>query len=307
MRRPRPILLAHGGAGLRRLSRPQSACLAGALETGYDVLKQGGPALDAVETAIKALEASGLFNAGLGSRRQLDGVARMDASLMEGRELRAGAVASIEDVLHPIAAARLVMTHTEHVLLAGSHATRLAKFYELDLRPKEPRRRVRRAIAKAGQMLRLHRAMVRSGRRGRERHGRETVGAVALDRTGTVAAGASTGGIDVMLPGRVGDTPLIGCGVYADDRGGAVSLTGWGESIIRAAAAKGIVDSLAVGAGPSAAARGLFKVLIERIRGAAGALVLAPDGRFAIVHTTPRMAAGYWDGAGRPTVGDRFR
>ncbi len=302
----RPILLAHGGAGLRRLSPAQAACLAAALETGYDVLNRGGPALDAVETTIRALEASGLFNAGLGSRRQLDGVARMDASLMDGRDLRAGAVASVEDILHPIAAARLVMMHTDHVLLAGVHATRLAKHFGLDRRPKTPGRRRLTKARPSGAMLRLHRAMVRGAMRGRERHGRETVGAVALDRTGTVAAGASTGGIDVMLPGRIGDTPLVGCGIYADNRGGAVSMTGWGESIIRVAAAKGIVDGLAGGDSPAAAARALFKSLVKRISGTAGALVLAPDGRFAIVHTTPRMAAGFWNGTGRPTVRDRF-
>ena len=109
-----------------------------------------------------------------------------------------------------------------------------------------------------------------------------------------------------MLPGRVGDTPLIGCGIYADNRAGAVSMTGWGESIIRLAVAKEIVDRMAGGASPDKAARAVFTQLVSRIRGEAGALVLAPDGRFAIRHTTPRMAAGYWDGWGKPVIRDQF-
>jgi L-asparaginase / beta-aspartyl-peptidase len=139
----------------------------------------------------------------------------------------------------------------------------------------------------------------------------ETVGAVALDLYGNLAAGASTGGVPFMLPGRVGDTPLIGCGVYADNEAGAVSMTGIGESIIRLAAAKEIVDRLASGDRPATAARRALDKLVKRIRTAeeigVGALVLAPDGRFAIRHSSVRMAAGYWTGHGEPIVADRFR
>jgi len=138
--------------------------------------------------------------------------------------------------------------------------------------------------------------------------GEETVGAVALDRKGNLAAGASTGGIAFMLPGRVGDSPLIGSGVYADNDAGAVSMTGLGESIMRIAVAKEIADRLERGASPAAATRQTLDKLVKRIKGgAAGALVLAPDGRFAIRHTTPRMCAGYQTGLGKPTVADRFR
>jgi len=147
-------------------------------------------------------------------------------------------------------------------------------------------------------------AMIKRKSSVRERHG--TVGAVALDRFGTVAAGASTGGIDGMLPGRVGDTPLIGCGVYADNHSGAVSMTGIGEGIIRIAMAKEICDRLSNGESPKAAVRHVLKKLVARIDGSAGALVLTPDGRFAISHVTPRMAAGWWDGKGKPAIRDRF-
>jgi L-asparaginase / beta-aspartyl-peptidase len=255
------------------------------------------------------LEASGLFNAGLGSNRQLDHVQRMDASIMEGRTLRAGAVASIERVLHPITAARLVMQRTPHVLLAGEGATRFARYVNVERLPRNPalRRRPsgRRRSPSAVVAVKLFQAMARS--MPRKASGQETVGAVVLDTKGTVAAGASTGGVDVMLPGRVGDTPLIGCGVYADDETGAVSMTGLGESIVRVSAAKGIADLLELGWTPARAADSVLKRLVRRTGGSAGTIVLSSSGSFAIRHVTPRMTAGYWNGAGDPIVRDRFR
>jgi beta-aspartyl-peptidase (threonine type) len=287
----------------------QATCLADALAAGYAILAQGGPALTAVEGTIGLLEQSGLFNAGRGANRQLDGVQRMDASIMEGADLKAGAVASIEGSLHPITAARLVMEDTNHVLLVGPPATRFAQHCQLEQLPmvRLPRRSSRlspRPSLAATQTMRLYRAMLKSQRTRKGQHG--TVGAVALDRSGTVAAGASTGGIDSMLPGRVGDSPLIGCGVYADNQSGAVSMTGMGEGIIRLAIAKTICDYLAMGKSPAVAARQVLRMLVSRIQGSAGALVLSPDGRFAIRHVTPHMAAGWWNGTGRPTVRGQF-
>ena len=308
-RSPNCLILAHGGAGSKIVTPAQLACLADALAAGHDVLRRGGPSLIAVEATIKIMEGSGLFNAGTGAHRQLDGVRRMDASLMEGRGLRAGAVAGIEQVRHPISAARLVMEKTAHVLLVGPHATRFAAHFKLERqssRPRKPalppsqRNALREAVTATGsqrRMLRLYRKML----------GEETVGAVALDRDGNLAAGSSTGGIAFMLPGRVGDSPLIGCGLYADNDAGAISMTGLGESIIRIAVAKEIADRMANGASPEMATRLTLKKLVARIDGAAaGALVLAPDGRFAIRHTTPTMCAGWWNGIGKPTVADRF-
>ncbi|MFO0705907.1 MAG: isoaspartyl peptidase/L-asparaginase family protein [Nitrospira sp.] len=305
------MLLIHGGAGLRRMTVTQAACLTATLEIGHQLLMRGAPALTAVEQAIRMLEASGLFNAGRGAHVQLDGVRRMDASLMEGRELLAGAVASIEGIAHPISAARLVMEQTPHVLLVGPSASKFARLFKLERQPSRPPgqsiRKTTMTRRITPETVQLYRAMVSGGLALRERAGKETVGAVALDRDGHVAAGASTGGIDLMLPGRVGDTPLIGCGVYADDRCGAVSMTGLGEGIIRIGVAKEICDRLAAGSRPAATARAVLRKLVTRINGAAGALVLSPDGRFAISHVTPCMAAGWWDGRHRPTVKDRFR
>ena len=308
MTNSRPLILAHGGAGLRGLTPAQATCLADALVIGYAILEQGCPAVIAVECTIGLLEQSGLFNAGRGANRQLDGVQRMDAAIMEGAHLKAGAVASIEGIVHPITAARLVMEDTNHVLLVGPPATKFARYGQLELLPKarSPRRSAGRSPTSkaAAQTMRLYRAMLKSTRTQKDQHG--TVGAVALDRSGTVAAGASTGGIDSMLPGRVGDSPLIGCGVYADNQSGAVSMTGTGEGIIRLVIAKSICDHLAMGKSPAVAARQVLRMLVTRIRGSAGALVLSPDGRFAIKHVTPHMAAGWWNGTGRPTVRGQF-
>jgi len=308
LKRSRPIILVHGGAGRRALSKRQALCLQQALVESFQLLKNEMPAIQAVESAIRALEASGLFNAGLGSNRQLDRVQRMDASIMEGSGLRAGAVASIEGIMHPITAARLVMEKTEHVLLVGEPATRFARYFQVEPQPPRRRRsRQRRLHAAGANTLRLF-AKIANSRSVRERSvGKETVGAVALDRAGTVAAGASTGGVEVMLPGRVGDTPLIGSGVYADNQSGAVSMTGWGESIIRIAVAKEIADLLERGMSPAKATSLVLRKVMRRTNGSAGALVLTADGRFAIRHVTPRMAAGYWDGIDRPFVGDRFQ
>lgn len=305
----RPLILAHGGAGLRRLTPAQATCLADALVIGYAILEQGRPAVIAVECTIGLLEQSGLFNAGRGANCQLDGVQRMDAAIMEGAHLEAGAVASIEGIVHPITAARLVMEDTSHVLLVGPPATRFAQHGQLEQLPKarSPRRssgRSSRASTVAAQTIHLYRAMLKSKRTQKDRYG--TVGAVALDRSGTVAAGASTGGIDSMLPGRVGDSPLIGCGVYADNQSGAVSMTGMGEGIVRLVIAKSICDRLGMGKSPAVAARQVLRMLVSRVRGSAGALVLSPDGRFAIRHVTPHMAAGWWNGTGQPTVRGQF-
>ncbi len=276
------------------MTSPQAACLRAALKVGYHFLDRGSSSLMAVEQTIRVLERSGLFNAGNGALLQLDGVRRMDASLMEGDSLRAGAVASIEGIVHPISAARRVMEETDHVLLVGPMATKFARYFKMERQQStgKPRRF-------------YYETALRQTAHKRERHG--TVGAVALDRTGTVAAGASTGGIDFMVPGRVGDTPIIGCGVYADNETGAVSMTGWGESIIRLAVAMEICDRLGKRTTPAIAARLVLQKLVARINGSAGCLVLAPDGRFTVHHSTPRMMAGYWAGRGTPIVEDSFR
>jgi len=278
-----PIILVHGGCGMRPATTAQRRVLRRAIEAGYACLEQDRPAIDAVEAAIVELERSGVFNAGAGSRRQMDGVMRMDASIMEGATLAAGAVASMEGLLTPIRAARLVMEKTPHVFLTGRYAARLARQYRMETLPARLRRARTQPTNHWG-----------------------TVGAVARDRHGRLAAGTSTGGIARMWPGRVGDSPLIGAGTYADDRAGAVSMTGDGETIIRAGVAREICLWLERGVSPIVAGRRALARLRRRTGGHAGAIILAADGAIALVHTTVHMIAGYRSGR-RAITGSRFR
>ncbi len=213
----------------------------------------------------------------------------MDAALMDGALLQAGDVAGLEGIYHPISAARLVMGKTDHLLLICSHASKFARHFgpEPLEQSRKPRRQHRANVIrmKTAKTLALYRKMALY----------DIVGAVALDESRTLAAGASTGGVSMMLPGQVGDSPLIGAGVYADNEAGAVSMTGLGEGIISSAMAKHMVLEMKNGQKPLAATRQALKSLVKRIQGEAG-LVIAPNGQFAIRHVTPCMIAGYWNG-----------
>jgi len=224
----------------------------------------------------------------------------MDASIMEGKNLRAGAVAGIEEVLNPVQAARLVMDKTSHVLMAGEGAKKLAKFYKLKkaVLPTEKNiERVKHILKSKTQTVKYFKNI----------YPHETVGAVALDLSGNVAAGASTGGIPTMLPGRIGDSPLIGAGIYVDNESGAVSMTGWGESITRLSIAKEICSNLSNGQTPHQATQKALKRLIKKIQGHAGAIVLNPNGQFALLHTTLHMCAGYCLKENQIMVGNSFK
>lgn len=277
-----PVLLVHGGAGNKRPAKASLGVIAESLAAGHGILKMGGPALDAVVAAITIMEDSGLFNAGLGGVLQLDGVQRLDASLMEGKDLRAGAVAGLEGFRNPIHAARRVMD-TPHVLMTNVGASRLARGLARLPRPsgkaKERLKRLRHRDGGVGEVYKKYFS---------------TVGAVALDAEGSLAAGTSTGGIYAMLPGRTGDVPAIGAGTYADNSTGAVSCTGSGEHILRRALAKEICMLIA-GTTPASAARRALKSLLS-INGQAGLIALDRKGRLAIMHTTRYMANGYAKG-----------
>lgn len=222
----RPVIAIHGGAGVMRgITRekqgPYLAGLQRALDAGYRVLQAGGSSLDAVTAAVMALEDDPLFNAGRGSVYTAEGKHELDASIMDGASLRAGAVAAVSRIKNPVLAARAVMEHSPHVLLAGRGAEQFARRHGLKFMP----------AAYFHTAARL--AALRKGLR--RHHG--TVGAVALDRQGDLAAATSTGGYTGKLPGRVGDSPIIGAGTYADNASCAVSGTGWGEAFIRVALA----------------------------------------------------------------------
>ncbi len=294
------VILVHGGAGERPANKTQLKILEAALQIGFSILKNGGSSLDTVETVIRILEDSGQFNAGQGSRLQLDGRSRMDASIMEGQDLKAGAVAGIEDVKNPIRLARLVMEKTPHVLITGQGAGQLAQFFKIQkksLPSKTSLNILSKTLKKKIKAIDLYKNI----------YGHETVGAVVMDQSGTLAAGASTGGAGAMLPGRIGDTPLIGSGVYADNESGAVSMTGLGEGIIRAGLAKEICCDLLREMSPQKATEKALKRLLIRIHGEAGAIVLNRKGEFALLHTTPFMCAGYQTDQQRKVVATKFR
>jgi beta-aspartyl-peptidase (threonine type) len=297
-----PSLIVHGGAW----SIPPEAdaeCLAGcrrALEAGWRILSAGGAALDAVEAAIVLLEDEPVFDAGLGSHLNRDGVVQLDAIIMEGRELKAGAVAAVERVKNPIRLARKVLEESEHMMLAGAGAELFAQEHGITLcAPKDlvlerERQAWLRCAGSEGH---------KAGHHFGEHLG--TVGAVALDVRGDLVAGTSTGGTCCKLPGRVGDSPLIGCGCYADVESGGVSCTGWGEAIMRVVLAKAAADMLRSGASAQDAAAACVKLLAERTQGSGGLILLDRHGTPGFAHNTSHLAYGFVAPSGSLVVGLR--
>ncbi len=280
------LLIVHGGAGQGRPSKAALKALSGALSGGYEILLKGGCALDSVIAAITSLEDSGIFNAGTGGNVQFDGIRRLDASVMEGRNLKAGAVAGLVGIRNPIKAARLIMD-LPHVMMAGDGARKIAEGHCLAPLPEPDGRSMEKmmnARRNAGVLSRLYKRYF------------STVGAVALDADGDLAAGASTGGIRAMLPGRVGDTPVMGAGIYADNSLGAVACTGDGEVILRLSLAKEICMNMR-GNGPSSAGRSSLRKILK-MGGEAGVITAGRSGRFGILHTTKYMASGYANSRG---------
>jgi beta-aspartyl-peptidase (threonine type) len=288
-----------------------------ALETGYAILAQGGPSLDAVEAAVTVLEDDPTFDAGLGSFLTSDSRVQLDALLMDGGRMRAGGVACVERLRNPIQAARLVLELSPHVYFVGpgaesfaaSHGMSLIENHELVL--DRERRRLAHAQSRqaagladetfSGQIhlddkgpetaVELQRSeFAHDVHIGLESH--DTVGAIALDVHGNLAAATSTGGTLNKTPGRVGDSSLIGCGCYADNLSAAVSLTGWGEPIMKLVLGKWATDRVAAGTPPELAAREAISYLYNRLGGHGGIILLGPDGRFGIAHNTPAMAWG---------------
>jgi len=299
-----PVLLVHGGAwaipdadaaahetGVRR-----------ALEAGWNLLQRGASALDAVEAAVTMMEDDPTFDAGRGSFLTSDGRVQLDALLMDGGRMKAGGVACVEHLRNPIKAARIVLEESPHVYFVGSGAEQfaasrgMALIDNAELVLDRERRRLEQARERAAQGL-ADRTF--SGQRDDKSpetavptHSHDTVGAVALDMHGDLAAGTSTGGTLNKTPGRVGDSSLIGCGCYADNMSAAVSLTGWGEPIMKLVLGKWATDRVAAGAAPEFAARDAISYVFNRLGGHGGIILLGPDGRFGLAHNTPAMAWG---------------
>ena len=296
-----PILHIHGGAWAMPddAVAPHQRGIANALQAGWSILRAGGSALDAVEAAVTVMEDDETFDAGRGSFLTSDGRVQLDALLMNGANLRSGGVACVERLRNPIRAARLVLDRSPHVYFVGAGAESFAAENGMPLidnndlivaRERERLLAFQRSQA-AGQPDTTF-----SGRFAQERAnrdaGHDTVGAVALDSWGHLAAGTSTGGTLSKAPGRVGDSSLIGCGCYADDLSAAVSLTGWGEPIMKLVLGKWAVDRVAGGASAQEAATAAIDYLHTRLGGHGGIILLAPDGGIGLAHNTPRMAWG---------------
>lgn len=294
---PRPILIVHGGAGTIPEER-HAAAIEGcrrAAQAGWSVLAAGGSALDAVEAAVRALEDDPTFNAGRGSVMTRAGTVEMDALIMDGATLRAGAVAAVRRVRNPITLARAVMERTPHVLLIGASAEALAELLQLpmadDAELVAPRDRERWEALRRNGPPDLREVLAQA-----LTEPMDTVGAVAMDAAGHVAAAVSTGGMSNKWPGRVGDSALIGCGAYADDRAGAVVATGWGETLMRVVISKTACDFMALGLAAQTAVEAAIRLLEERVNGRGGLIGVDRAGRIGIAHNTPHMSWAWTNG-----------
>jgi L-asparaginase / beta-aspartyl-peptidase len=322
-----PSLIVHGGAFAVADSAIE-ACKAGcreALAAGWKILSSGGSALDAVEAAVVSLEDNPEYDAGTGSHLNRDGHVSLDAIIMEGRTLRSGAVAAVERIRNPIRLARKVMEASHHMLLAGAGAERFALDQGFALcRPEdliiERERRAWKLCRRFGHQRQFHDpvflfssaysqklaaasssagqpaprpqpGLLQSGPPSKLQEG-GTVGAVAMDRDGRLFAATSTGGTCSKVPGRVGDSPMIGCGCYADVDAGGVSSTGWGEAIMKIVMAKTAVEMLRAGSAAQKAAEESIRLLSARTGGTGGIILLDRNGTPAFAFNTPHLVWG---------------
>jgi L-asparaginase / beta-aspartyl-peptidase len=290
----RPAIVVHGGAGdldPGRADDARAACTR-AVSAGLAVLAARGSALDAACAAVRALEDEPLFNAGTGSALTRAGTVECDAAVMDGRTVRIGAVACLADAPNAIAIARAVLDDGEHGMLCGEGAWAFAA--ERGFRPAAPGALVTERSRKRLEAERGRRA----GGPGSTSGG--TVGACAVDRDGHVASATSTGGTVFKRPGRIGDSPLCGCGTYADDRGGAASATGHGEAIMRVTMSRVCVDAMRQGATASRAAWLAVEELAQVTGDTGGIICCDRDGRVGAALCTPTMsfAAGRVEDSG---------
>jgi beta-aspartyl-peptidase (threonine type) len=300
---PRIGFVIHGGAGTipKGSLTPEKEAeyrkkLEEALMAGYRALQEGKTALDAVEIAIKILEDSPLFNAGKGAVFNAEGRNELDASIMDGKTLKAGAVAAVQHIKNPISLARLVMEKSPHVLLVGEGAEKFAIKQGMQLVDSE----YFWTKERWEQYLKTKNSRLESSKT-EQKYG--TVGAVALDKYGNLAAGTSTGGMNYKMPGRVGDTPIIGAGTYANNDTCAVSATGWGEYFIRLSVAKDISALLEYRALPIQEAVDLvIQRKLKNLGGDGGVIAIDKFGNIGISFNTEGMYRAYINSEGKPVV-----
>ncbi len=283
------VLVVHGGAW----AIPDDMVAAhlngvrNALSAGWRVLGRGGLALDAVEEAVVIMEDDDTFDAGRGSFLNREGKVQLDALIMDGATLRAEGVGCVERLRNPIRAARKILSDSPHVYFVGEGAERFAAEHGIPLCRNQdlivPREIERLREFQAHEEE--HRADLFA-----PTISHDTVGAVALDADGNIAAATSTGGTLNKAPGRLGDSSLIGCGCYADNQSAAASTTGWGEPIMKLVLAKWAADRVSAGNSPEWVAEEAVNYLKARVNGHGGMILLDAKGRFGIAHNTPRMA-----------------
>jgi L-asparaginase / beta-aspartyl-peptidase len=275
-------IVVHGGAGAWDISAPnfeeaRVACMA-AVKIGREILIQGGSALDAVEAAVMVLEDSPVLDAGRGSYPNTEGNVEMDALIMDGQSLALGAIAAIQRVRHPIQLARRVMLESGHQFLVGTGAEAFADSIDF------PRCTVEELlIDKSPTITSEEEPSIFINAIG------DTVGAVALDRAGNLASATSTGGTANKRPGRVGDSPLVGCGAYADNWSAAVSATGYGEALMRVVISKRVCDFVATGLSAMAACESAIRLLEERTGGEGGLIAVDARGQVGYAYNTKAM------------------
>lgn len=307
------VLVIHGGAGtiLRKNMTPEKEKaykdgLQKALDAGNAILKNGGTAMDAVEAAVRVMEDNPLFNAGKGAVFTNEGRNELDAAIMDGRTLKAGSVASVTTIRNPITAARRVMEKTEHVMLIGPGAEKFARQQGLEMvdpsyfYTKERWEGLQRAKKADSVALSEDSATKKELRQPGNRDNKYgTVGAVALDKHGNLAAATSTGGMTNKRFGRVGDAPIIGAGTYADNNTCAISGTGWGEFFIRLVMAKTISDRMEFGGQLlQDAAKEMVMKKLPALGGDGGIIAVDKLGNIAMPFCTEGMYRGYvkWNG-----------
>uniref|UniRef100_A0A3B5LUL4 Isoaspartyl peptidase/L-asparaginase n=1 Tax=Xiphophorus couchianus TaxID=32473 RepID=A0A3B5LUL4_9TELE len=275
------VLVVHGGAwAIPDEMAPASVDgVKAAARHGASVLKSGGSALDAVEAAVRALEDNPIFNAGHGATLNVDGEVELDAIIVDGRTLASGAVSCVTNIANPVSLARAVMEKTSHVMLTGKGANQFAESIGINTFPTD--KLVTEYEKKEWEKHKKYIAGVMA---------HDTVGAVAVDCAGNVACATSTGGIRNKMVGRVGDSPVIGCGGYADNSSGAVSCTGHGESILKVTLARLVLSHVEQEKSVADASQLSLQYMSDRVQGAGGTIVVAPSGQWAATFTTERMA-----------------
>jgi beta-aspartyl-peptidase (threonine type) len=292
---PSPIIVVHGGAW----NIPDEACPAHqqgverAAQAGWNALARGASSLDAVEEAVAALEDDVTFDAGRGSFLNRDGRVQLDALIMDGATLKAGGVGCVERLMNPVRAARVVLEKSPHCYFVAEGAERFAAEHDIALVDNSalvlPREVERWKNAAEQRYLRVPSEF--SGEMDTPKlDSHDTVGAVALDARGNIAAATSTGGTLNKAPGRVGDSSLIGCGCYADNETAAASTTGWGEPMMKLVFAKWATDRITADVAPAQVAPAAIHYLHRRLNGHGGIILLDREGRMGLAHNTPRMA-----------------